>query len=237
MIMRTRSQDVTEILRDWILNGEVSGGERLEEIPLAEKLGVSRTPVRAALTLLANEGLIDYLPKRGYLVRSFGADEVFAAYEVRATLEGLACRLAAAAGLPEEAIATLRACVEEGDRYLDKGHLAPEDFRPYQAMNVTFHETILRLSGNVWAERFVNQTHGIPFVSDRIILWHDYGVILRSHDDHHRIAQALERRQAARAEDLMREHVYFAGLFLKENFHRIGRATGNGAEKTSTNEV
>ncbi|WP_306464452.1 GntR family transcriptional regulator, partial [Acinetobacter baumannii] len=77
-------QDVTEILRDWILNGAVAGGERLEEIPLAERLGVSRTPVRAALTLLANEGLLDYQPKRGYLVRSFGADEVFAAYEVRA---------------------------------------------------------------------------------------------------------------------------------------------------------
>ena len=220
--MRTRSQDVTEILRDWILTGAVAAGERLEEVPLAERLGVSRTPVRAALTLLANEGLIDYLPKRGYLVRSFSADEVFAAYEVRAALEGLACRLAATSGIPDEAATTLRACVAEGDRYLDKGHLTEEDFRPYQAMNVTFHDTILRLSGNVWAERFVNQTHGIPFVSDRIILWHDYGVILRSHNDHHRIAEALINRQAARAEDLMREHVYFAGLFLRENFHRIG---------------
>ncbi|QCI66961.1 GntR family transcriptional regulator [Phreatobacter stygius] len=229
--MRTRSQDVTEILRDWILTGTVTGGERLEEIPLAEKLGVSRTPVRAALTLLANEGLLDYQPKRGYLVRTFGADEVFAAYEVRATLEGLACRLAATSGIPDAAAATLWACVEEGDRYLAKGYLAEEDFRPYQAMNVTFHETILKLSGNVWAERFVNQTHGIPFVSDRIILWHDYGVILRSHNDHHRITEALIRRQSARAEDLMREHVYFAGLFLKENFHRIGRGADNGADK------
>lgn len=229
--MRTRSQDVTEILRDWILNGAVAGGERLEEIPLAERLGVSRTPVRAALTLLANEGLLDYQPKRGYLVRTFGADEVFAAYEVRATLEGLACRLAATSGIPAEAAATLRACVEQGDRYLAKGFLAEEDFRPYQAMNVTFHETILKLSGNVWAERFVNQTHGIPFVSDRIILWHDYGVILRSHNDHHRIAEALVARQSARAEDLMREHVYFAGLFLKENFHRIGRGADRGADR------
>ncbi|WP_163071612.1 FCD domain-containing protein, partial [Acinetobacter baumannii] len=66
-------------------------------------------------------------------------------------LEGLACRLAAPSGIPEEAAATLRACVAEGDRYLPKGFLAEVDFRPYQAMNVTFHETILKLSGNVWA--------------------------------------------------------------------------------------
>lgn len=230
--MRTRSQDVTESLRSSILNGTIPAGERLEEIPLAESLGVSRTPIRAALTLLANEGLVDYQPKRGYVVRRFEADEIFAAYEVRASIEGLACRLAAANGIPEAAAATLRACLAEGDAILAKGRLAPEDLAPYQLMNVRFHDTIISLSGNVWVERFVNQTHAIPFVSDRIILWHDYGVILRSHDDHHRITEALILNQAARAEDLMREHVYFAGLFLKNNFHLIQRerAPGNGAE-------
>ena len=102
MAMKTRSQDVTETVRDWILTGAVSAGDRLEEIPLAERLGVSRTPVRAALAALGKEGLVDYQPKRGYLVRSFEPDEIFAAYEARAALEGLACRLAAESGVPEE---------------------------------------------------------------------------------------------------------------------------------------
>lgn len=219
--MRTRSQDVTENLRDWILHGVVGAGERLEEIPIAERLGVSRTPVRAALTLLATERLIDYQPKRGYVVRRFDAEDVFAAYEVRACMEGLACRQAAERGLPADSVDLLRACLDTGDEILAKGRLDPVDLQPYQAMNERFHDAIISRSGNPWVERFVSQTHAIPFVSDRVILWHDYGVIRRSHDDHHRIVAALTARQGARAEDLMREHVYFAGLFLKANFDRV----------------
>ena len=221
--MRTRSQDITEILRQQILAGGYLPGERLEEIPLAEALGVSRTPVRAALTLLAQEGLIDYQPKRGYQVHGFSPEEIFAAYEVRAAIEGLACRLAAERGIDAESAAALELCVTQGDAILAGGSLEPDDLIPYQAMNVVFHDRIIALSGNPWARRFVEQTHAIPLVSDRIILWHDYPVILRSHDDHHRILAAIKRRQAARAEELMREHVTFAGEFLRENFHRLVR--------------
>ena len=219
--MRTRSQDVTDVLREWILAGTVAAGERLEEVPIAERLGVSRTPVRAALTLLATERLVDYQPKRGYVVRRFEAEDVFAAYEVRACMEGLACRQAAERGVPPDSLNLLRTCLAEGDDILSAGRLAPADLQPYQAMNERFHDIIISRSGNPWVERFVAQTHTIPFVSDRVILWHDYGVIRRSHDDHHRIVEALAGRQGARAEDLMREHVYFAGLFLKTNFDRI----------------
>jgi GntR family transcriptional regulator of vanillate catabolism len=223
ILMRTRSQDVTDTLRGWILNGALAAGDRLEEIPLATRLGVSRTPVRSALTALSNEGLVDYQPKRGYMVKQFDASEVFAAYEVRAAIEGLACRLAAANGVPADVEGKLRSCLAQGDRVLSKGRLEAADYAPYQLMNITFHNTIIELSGNSWVNRFVSQTHAVPFVSDRIILWHDYPVILRSHDDHHRITNALVTGQGARAEDLMREHVYFAGLFLKENFHMIGQ--------------
>jgi GntR family transcriptional regulator of vanillate catabolism len=219
--MRTRSQDITDILREQLLSGGYPPGERLEEIPLAERLGVSRTPIRAALTLLAQEGLIDYQPKRGYQVHDFAPEEIFAAYEVRAAIEGLACRLAAERGFDTEAARLLEAHLALGDRILASGRLDQVDLRPYQTMNVAFHDTIIALSGNPWIERFVKRTHAIPLVSDRVILWHDHGVILRSHDDHHRILAALKRRQAARAEELMREHVTFAGEFLRENFHRL----------------
>ena len=91
--MDTLSQHVTDTLRDWVLHGKFSPGARLEEIPLAEKLGVSRTPVRAALATLGNEGLLEHLPKRGYTVRAYDLAEIVAAYEVRAALEGLALSL------------------------------------------------------------------------------------------------------------------------------------------------
>src|SRR3954467_11172860 len=130
MAMKTRSQNVTDTVRDWILTGAVSGGDRLEEIPLAERLGVSRTPVRSALAALSKEGLIDYQPKRGYLVRTFEVDEIFAAYQARASLEGLACRLAAERGVPEDFRAKLRSCLAQGDEILSRGRLLADDFQP-----------------------------------------------------------------------------------------------------------
>ncbi|WP_086924326.1 GntR family transcriptional regulator [Variovorax sp. JS1663] len=219
--MQTLAQNVTDTLRDWILHGQVRPGARLEEIPLAEQLGVSRTPVRAALGTLATEGLIDHQPKRGYLVRGFDVDEIVAAYEVRSVLEGLACRSAAARGLTEEQARRLRASLEEGDRILASGVLRPEDHEPYQQMNVTIHDTLLVASGNPWVTRFAEQAQNIPFASDRIVLWDDHGIILRSHGDHHRIVEAVIARDCVRAEQLMREHVYYAGIILRRNYEKL----------------
>ncbi|MDM0070062.1 GntR family transcriptional regulator [Variovorax sp. J31P207] len=219
--MRTLSQDVTETLRNWILHGQIQPGERLEEIPLAERLGVSRTPVRAALSTLASEGLINHQPKRGYLVRGFDVDEIAAAYDVRAVLEGLACRNAATRGLTEEQSRRLLDALAEGDRILARGELRPEDHEPYQQMNVTIHDTLLHAAGNPWVTRFAEQAQNIPFASDRIILWDDHAIILRSHGDHHRIIEAILARDCVRAEQLMREHVYYAGLILRRNYEKL----------------
>jgi GntR family transcriptional regulator of vanillate catabolism len=219
--MRTLSQDVTETLRNWILHGQIQPGERLEEIPLAERLGVSRTPVRAALSTLASEGLINHQPKRGYLVRGFDVDEIAAAYDVRAVLEGLACRNAATRGLTDAQSRGLLEALAEGDRILARGELRPEDHAPYQQMNVTIHDTLLHAAGNPWVTRFAEQAQNIPFASDRIILWDDHPIILRSHGDHHRIIEAIIARDCVRAEQLMREHVYYAGLILRRNYEKL----------------
>src|ERR1700754_294748 len=95
----TRSASVVEALRAAILAGEFHPGERVHEVKLTALLGVSRTPVRAALQKLASEGLLDYTPNRGYTLREFSISEVISAYEVRAVLEGLAARLSAERGL------------------------------------------------------------------------------------------------------------------------------------------
>jgi GntR family transcriptional regulator of vanillate catabolism len=219
--MQTLAQNVTDTLRDWILHGEVRPGRRLEEVPLAEQLGVSRTPVRAALGTLANEGLIDHQPKRGYLVRAFNMEEIVAAYEVRSALEGLACRNAAARGLTDDQARRLRTSLADGDRILASGVLRPEDHEPYQQMNVTIHDTLLTASCNPWVTRFAEQAQNIPFASDRIVLWDDHAIILRSHGDHHRIIEAVIARDGHRAEQLMREHVYYAGIILRRNYERL----------------
>ncbi len=230
--MQTLAQTVTESLRNEILHGQLRPGSRLEEVPLAEKLGVSRTPVRSALATLANEGLIDHQPKRGYMVRTFDLDAIGAAYEVRSVLEGLACRRAAQIGLTPEQASQLKQCLAEGDHILHGNALRPEDHEPYQQINVRIHNTLLEASGNPWVLRFAEQAHNIPFASDRIILWDDHSVILHSHTDHHRIIEAVLMRDCARAEQLMREHVYYAGLILRDNYQNLLVAGDQAVSKT-----
>lgn len=227
--MSTLADQVTHTLRSWILQGILQPGERLEEIPLAEKLGVSRTPVRAALANLGNEGMLEQRGKRGYTVRVYQYEDIIGAYEVRAVLEGLACRRAALKGLSEQAISKLKTCLAEGDAILNKGVLLPEDHAPYQEMNVVLHETLLAAAENSWVTRFTTQAQTAPFASDRIMLWEDHGIISRSHQDHHRIVTAVIEKDAARAEQLMREHIYFAGLLLRDNYERLSKR--NAVEK------
>ncbi|SED70666.1 GntR family transcriptional regulator, vanillate catabolism transcriptional regulator [Rhizobiales bacterium GAS191] len=216
----TSTSEVAALLRERILSGEISSGARLQQVPLSESLGVSRTPLREALAQLANQGLLVYEPNRGYAVRAFSVAEIGAAFEVRARLEALACSLCAQRGLPGGVLDQLRACIEEGDRILAKGVLDPADLSPYRRMNVDFHESIIRSSGNPFVGDFIRQCHNVPLASDRVFVWEDYGVIVRSHDDHRRILGALEMRDAERADYLMREHVRFAGFILLRKLER-----------------
>ena len=96
--MITQSEIATEKIRDQIVRGDVAPGTHLQENPLSQQLGMSRTPIRTALSSLAQEGLLEYVAKRGYRVKEFTVNEIVDAYYVRATLEGMACRLVAEKG-------------------------------------------------------------------------------------------------------------------------------------------
>ena len=92
-------------LREMILAGELAGGLRIAELALVERLGVSRTPIRAALQRLEQEGLLQRLAGGGYAVRTFSETDVSDAIALRGTLEGLAARLAAERGVPADVMA------------------------------------------------------------------------------------------------------------------------------------
>ena len=97
----TQSAWLTEHLRQTLLDGRYAPGSRLNEVHLSQQLEVSRTPVRAALHVLAGEGLVRYHANKGFVVRAFPLSEVVVAYEMRALAEGLAARLAAERGLSD----------------------------------------------------------------------------------------------------------------------------------------
>jgi len=203
----TRFESVVEALRAAILAGEFQAGERLHEVKLTRSLGVSRTPVRAALQKLASEGLLDYTPNRGYTLREFSIGEVISAYEVRAVLEGLAARLSAERGLAVSEIAALQQALRDGDDLLRNGQITDDHRSEYSRINACFHETIHGSAGSRLLNDMVYLCQQVPVSSPRNVVVFEERDVRRRHDDHHRIFEAIIGREPWRAEMLMRDHV------------------------------
>lgn len=202
-----RALSVMDQIREAILGGSLGAGERLNEVRLSKTLAVSRTPVRAALQALAGEGLLDYAPNRGFTVREFPLDAIVDAYDIRASLEGLAARFAAERGLsPEERTAIQRSLLA-GDTLLDRGSFEPGDLTLYRDINGDFHDTLLAAARNRMLAEMIRICHHVPVSSSRNIVAFEHRDVRRRHDDHHRIYEAIMAREPWRAEMLMREHV------------------------------
>ncbi|MBP6115946.1 MAG: GntR family transcriptional regulator [Neisseriaceae bacterium] len=206
-------------LREMIASGEFKPGERIIEIPTAERLGVSRLPIRLALRILEQEGLLEKLPRRGFAVRKIGQQEILGAIEVRGVLEGLAARLVAQKGLSEEEATVLQDCVDEGDTLFAQAEFNLETVAQYHRLNVLFHQTIVKASGNVAIELALVKLNSLPFASvgslvvDSLRLSSERARLHYAHLQHHALLQALRAGQSARAEALMKEHAHAPLLF------------------------
>lgn len=203
----TRSVSITERLRCRILAGELQPGERIYEVNLSEKLKVSRTPIRAALQSLAGEGLLKYIPNRGYYVREYSIDEIVQAYEIRATLEGLSAKRAAQLGLSAEDQKVIEKALRDGDDLLRKGELSPDDRSVYSEINTAFHSVIHKAGQSSMLRDMLRISQQVAPSSHRNVIAFEHLDVRRRHDDHHRIYEAILYRDAGRAELLMRDHV------------------------------
>lgn len=211
----TRQQAVTDELREMLLSGNLMPGTRLQEVSLSERFGVSRTPLRAALTVLAEEGLLTRRPSRGFEVRQIVVQDVLDAYDVRGTLEGMACRLCAENGIDEAIRLRLAASLEQGDA-IATTKLSDEDaFLHWRKANAAFHDTILEAAGNLCLRDVTLRTMRFPFASQWVGRWRDPQRYREPQQMHHAIYDALVRREAVRAEALMREHIYLAKAMVR----------------------
>ena len=111
--MSGKNSRVIVKIREMILHGELPPGQRVREVELAAKLGVSRTPVRESLPILAQEGVLTQLDTRGFVVRAFTPQEIMDAIDVRGALEGLAARMLAEQGPPRRLIHSLHESLHE----------------------------------------------------------------------------------------------------------------------------
>lgn len=202
-----RSLSVMDEIREAILNGSVSSGERINEVRFSKTLAVSRTPVRAALQALAGEGLLDYEPNRGFTVREFPLAAIVDAYEIRASLEGVAARFAAERGLSADERAVIEQSLEAGDKLLARGKFEAGDLTIYRDINGDFHDALLAAARNRMLAEMIRICHHVPVSSSRNIVVFEFHDVRRRHDDHHRIFEAIMQREPHRAEILMREHV------------------------------
>lgn len=223
-------------LRELILDGELAAGARLSELWVVERLGVSRTPVRAALLRLQEEGFLEAIPSGGFAVRSFTEADVWDAIEVRGTLEGLAARLAAERGVSARVLRDLQACVARLDAVL-AGDLDEDRFSEYVSANEAFHRSLASACQSTVVERQLDKASTAPFASPsgfvlvQAVTPDAHATLVVAQAQHHAVVDAIERREGSRAEALMREHARIAHRNLQsalDSQKAMNRLQGSG---------
>jgi len=209
-------------LREMVLAGDLPAGARIAELAIVERLGVSRTPIRSALMRLEQEGLLEALPGGGFAVRTFSERDVFDAIELRGTLEGLAVRLAAERGVSSLLLSQAGACLDAVDAVLSRPALDDEAFHRYVALNERFHNLLSEMAGSGTLARELERVVRLPFASPSgfVVMQANSprarDMLVVAQDQHRQVLDAIEAREGARAESIMREHARLAQRNLRE---------------------
>ena len=193
-------EQVTATLESEILTGTLASGTALTEQSLSKRLGVSRTPIRAALHTLAEEGLINLIPNKGAVVVGVTREDLIDIYKIRMRLEGLASALAAER-ISREDLATLRESVELAEFYISRN-----DTEHLKELDTQFHAIIYRASGNRMLNKTLSELHR-NITSYRKMSLAVPGRLERSVGEHREILKAIEAKDAERADSLTCAHV------------------------------
>lgn len=223
---RTTSQTVRAqiALRDLILEGGLAAGERVSELQMVERLGVSRTPVRAALVRLEEEGLLEAIASGGFAVRRFTERAVYEAIEIRGTLEGLAARFAAERGASPAVLSAMRRCVAAIDPLVAGATMGPEAMSGYAEANARFHGLLIEAGASPALGREIERAMALPFASpNAFVQVHAHSPdaqlsLVVAQDQHRCVVAAIEARESGRAEAIMREHARVAHRNLERAF-------------------
>lgn len=199
-------------IRDMIVRGELDSGERINELELCEVLGVSRTPIREALKVLAAEGLVELLPNRGSRVTTPSTEEIVNLFAVIAALERLAVEtVTLQASVPE--LAQLRQLHDE----MLRRH-AEHDRDRYFELNHRIHETIIEMANNPQLTR----THGDLMTRarrPRFVAITTDGRWDESVKEHELVMSAMEMRDARFAGEILFRHVLKTGTAYIQSMH------------------
>lgn len=204
----SQAEFVRQRLGEAIMTGDLAPGSFLSEGRIAEDLGVSRTPVREAIRILAGDGLVTLRPRQRAVVRGQTATEIIDQFEAMSELEAACARLAARRRSAEDIAAMERAqadCV----RYAELDRI--EDYYP---ANVAFHEAIFRASGNVYLAAETRKLRDrLRFL--RISQGRLPGRLPESSAEHVKVLDAIRQQDAEAAAGEMRTHLIIQGESLR----------------------
>jgi GntR family transcriptional regulator of vanillate catabolism len=207
-------------LREMLLRGDFQPGERISELPLVAKLGVSRTPIRLALDRLSHEGLLEVSPSGGFVVRQFTVDDIWDAIEMRGALEGTAARLAAERLTDPSELVDLNRYREEMEAC--GGPVTNIDsYARYLDLNDAFHAEVVKLAKSPVLRRTLDHVLSLPFAQPSAVVFAKArlpkldATVPIGQEQHRVIAEAIERRQGMRAEATAREHTTISRRILE----------------------
>lgn len=196
----TLQKQVADAVRDMILRGDLAGGTRINEVHLSSSLGVSRTPLREGLRLLASEGLVDLAPHRGASVSVIGPAETLDHLELLGVLDGLCARRAARYRTSTDlrALRNLLARLERGAR--------EGDLEMYDSIDDRFHDLVRTISGNAAAAEAARRAV-MQLGRSGLALSAPPQRLADSLAEHARILATIEDRDPEGAEAAARGHV------------------------------
>lgn len=197
---QTLHQQVVEMIKEMIELGDLRLGQKIDEISLAASSGVSRTPIREALRILNNQGVIDLVPHKGAFVRRFSIKEIDDMFQLMAVLEGMCAELA----VPKITPADLKK-IKNLHKDLER-HYKANDHNAYKKTNSKLHCLIREIAGNAAINEVIEGLH------QRILLFrykqlYEPKRFKSSIEEHRALLNALEKKDPKKAKEAMQKHL------------------------------
>ncbi len=218
----TLREKILETIREAIIKGTLKPGEKVAEPELAERFGISRTPIREAFRQLESEGFLVVIPRKGAVVVSFSPKEIEEFYAIKSILEGYAARKACE-NLSEREIDKLKAINDKLRQLAEE-----DDIKHFFKIHNEFHDLFIKASNNEKLHEQIGSLLG-KFQRLRLTSLSLPGRMAVSVQEHDKIIEAFRDRNGELAEQLVRKNAEYGGKVLMHGSD--GKSAINAAEQ------